>query len=464
MKNNRYSIDPEKVKKFIIDHRLAVSFYILSTFLMLFQHSMGWNWDFAVYSMNGEAFFHGGIYLEWLRPPLASFIMGFFQFFVSRRISEYLFILTVSILFFYSSKEVAETYNMDLNHLYPLTLTPAAILFATSHGTEMLGLSFAMLLFSDIKNYRGGLWLSLAFLSRYTYGILMPLVLLQRDWRKMLKTLAALTIPVSIWLFFNWIKTGNPLTSILNYLALNVLFRTISETLPLENLVLIALPSILMVLAFYRESVRRRVEFTSISKIFLTGFTALNLFIYFSSNLKPLRYLYPLVLPVGFVSAKITESADYRNLIYIFAVLNLVLGGAAVLERGIGHSEPFQDVSSRVNCMTESNSWAMINYAGTPSRPPLEVSATESSLNVNNSLERARNGYRIIDFGDKIFGELEESKRPPLIEERYNYKIYGYSDRCAEPEKVKTTYLERYSLEKEMELNLKTLTDLVKGR
>jgi len=62
---------------------LVLVAFVFSTGLMIFQHSRGWAWDFTVYSMIGEYIFHDGIYMEWLRPPVASTIMGLFQFVMS---------------------------------------------------------------------------------------------------------------------------------------------------------------------------------------------------------------------------------------------------------------------------------------------------------------------------------------------------------------------------------------------
>ncbi|MFB6115634.1 MAG: hypothetical protein ABEK04_05130, partial [Candidatus Nanohalobium sp.] len=202
-----------RLNRFLSENKALTVYWALITGLLLYQHSMGWNWDFLVYLMNGEYIFHSGNFMEWLRPPVVPFIMGLLQFVFSRTVSGYVFIALTSAAFLYAVHRFTKAYKLDKLVFYVLMLTPAAISFSTREGTEMLGMVFLLLFLADLDEAKSGIWLGLTVLTRYTYGFLLPLVLLQKNPKKITKTFiltGLVGLPLIVYSFFT---TGDPFTS-----------------------------------------------------------------------------------------------------------------------------------------------------------------------------------------------------------------------------------------------------------
>ena len=403
--------------------------FLVSTFIMILQHLSGWSWDFLVYSMNGEYMFAGGFFMEWLRPPLTSVLMGLPQIILPRSIAEILFIVAVSSFLLYASRRVAEQYDLDLTYFYLLLMTPVTIYFGTRNGTEMLSLALAMMFFAEIKNERSGAWLGLTFLARYNYGAIIPLTLVQRKPLKILKTLLISAVPVSLWLGYNYLVTGHPLTSFANFLGLNVLRRSASEPLNPLNFVIVGLPSALLLLLYAKKEFRDLVDTRSDAFLFLTGFTVLNSLIYISGGFKPIRYLYPLALPIAFYAARAAEELDVRHLVDLLSGAAIAAALILVFVNPLAPPGNFEAAAeSASGCMTESNVWPMISYAGTPSYP-VTYKPTEEKLS---------EGYRIVDYRNRVLGE---NSSLPVIDENDVYTVYGYEGRCREPVKADRTWI-----------------------
>ena len=90
-----------KIKEMIKNNFLIVILFIISTSFFIFQHYNMLSWDFSSYVLNAKYLFYNGTYFEVYRAPMASFLLGFFLLF--NNLSEYLYIIFVSSLFFYAN-------------------------------------------------------------------------------------------------------------------------------------------------------------------------------------------------------------------------------------------------------------------------------------------------------------------------------------------------------------------------
>jgi len=430
----------EGLEQFILQNKALTGYWIILTGILLYQHSLGWNWDFLVYLMNGEYIFHGGHFMEWLRPPIASVIMGSLQFIFSRPVSGYIYIFTVSMFFLYAAKRFSESEGLDLLVFAVLISTPAFIAFSTREGTEMLSLAFIMLFLTDLNGKKSGLWLGLSIFTRWTHAIMAPILLLQKNRKKILKTgliASAVSLP---WIIYSYSTTGDILASPVSFIALNVLLRGESSPPQLVHFAVITVPAILVLSLAVKDCVREKM--TSLVKenriswaiIYITGATGL---IYFLSDITHLRYLYPLVLPVAFFGTKILKDLETEKLIYGFMAMNLVFGLSFATSTGFESSRPYQDASENIECMVESDSWVPLNYAGLKAQSPVDSNVTR---------ERIRKGWRILDFtGELVDNEIEKTSGK-LIRDMGTYKIYGNPEKCAEPQSVDTTRIDEYNL------------------
>jgi hypothetical protein len=411
---------------------LVLLTFLISTGLIFFQHSQGWSWDFNVYSLIGSYIFHDGIYMEWLRPPLASTLMGLLQYLTPRKIAEYIFIAINSSAFLLASRELAESFEVDFKSFYVFLLTPAAIFFATMAGTEMLTMAFVMMFLAEFERPRSGIWLGLSFLTRYNFAVIIPLVLLQRKPEKIVKTGLISGLTLMPWLAYNFFMTGNPLTSFGNFLMLNVFLRYAATPLDPQNLFIITLPAAAVLMAYLKPEIREKVDLTRQDSLML-GFAALTGLSYFTADYRSLRYLYPMILPVAFYAARARRHIDSERILYAFVAVNLIGGAIWVSQADLTPSGKYMEAADAVEeCMAESESWVMTNYAGAPTKP---VSSTEITF------QRLEEGYRSISFKSDEYRNISA----PVIYETERFTIYGYQGLCKKPVKADETYLSGFN-------------------
>jgi len=413
--------------------------FAVATSIMVLQHLSGWSWDFLVYSMNGEYMFSNGMFMEWLRPPLASVLIGIPQLIVSRAAAEIIFILTVSVLMLYSSYRVSEEYNLSFEYFYLLLMMPATIYYGTVNGTEMLSLAFAMLFFAELNKSRTGIWLGLTFLTRYNYGAIIPLTLVQRDLKKSIKTILISSVPVALWLSYNYFQTGHFLKSFADYLGLNILRRSAHDPLNPINFILIGLPVSITLLLYFKKNYREKISLMSDETLFMAVFVLINSILYVVSGLKPLRYLYPLVLPIAFYSTKALQEFEKLSFkeytldadmgVNILSVISLILAGILILQNPLPTPSNFEMAAESADgCMVESNVWPMISYAGTPA----------ISITYRDREKIISEGYRIIDYTNSAY---DNSSDLPIIESNELFTVYGNETLCKEPELADRSWL-----------------------
>ncbi|MDY6770996.1 MAG: hypothetical protein SV186_03510 [Candidatus Nanohaloarchaea archaeon] len=421
------------------DRPAVTAMFAGSTLLMLWLHAQGWNWDFMVYSMNAGYLFHGGSYIEWYRPPVAATIIGLLRFIVPRRPAEFIYIVLVSTFLLHTTKQVAERYEIDLTKLYLLLLSPFIILHGTLNGTEMLGLAFAMLFIADLSRPRAGLWLGLAFLTRYTYVFLLPLVLFQRWPKKIVATYLISAVPVAAWFGHNWLVLGDPFASIANSVALNVRLRHISNPFNPVHIVLITGLSGLFIAAALvrRKASWKQPNATTTAMIAFAGLTILS---YARTPVKPVRYLYPLAFPAAFFAAEAWDRLSVaQGIVTVVLAVNLLGAGVLVSGQYMADPAPYRRAAAATDdCMTASNLWPHMSYAGQVSTPAHDLERTKQQI---------RNGERIVLFrnvetppfitNETVLESLPAVERTPV------YVILGNSSLCREPTRYNTTYFER---------------------
>src|SRR3989344_5483964 len=96
-----------KLKEFILNNILLTILFLISTIFFISQHYLDLSWDFSAYVINAKFFFYGGDYYEVYRAPLISIFLGIFL--ILSKFGEYLYILFVCVLFFYSNIRLSKT-------------------------------------------------------------------------------------------------------------------------------------------------------------------------------------------------------------------------------------------------------------------------------------------------------------------------------------------------------------------
>ena len=426
-------------KEFISENKALSIYWIFLTGILIYQHSLGWNWDFLVYLMNGEYIFHGGSFMEWLRPPFAPVMMGLLQFVFSRTVSGYIFILMASGFFLYTAKRFSETQDIDLTVFLTLVSGPAFIALSTREGTEMLALAFALLFLADLDRTRSGLWLGFSILTRWTQAVMIPLMVLQKKYEKILKTGLIFTLAFIPWMVYSFIITGDPLASPISFISLNIILRKATTPLQPLHFLVISFPTLLILGLGLKTSVREKIVTTvrkekmSWALIYIAGAYSV---IYFISGITHLRYLYPLVLPLAFFGARAWETVEHEKLIYGFMAVNLLGGFFMATSTGFESPRPYQEAAEDIDCMAESDSWAPLNYAGLNAESPVNLDVTR---------ERIREGWRVLDFTGDLVNSSELSSGE-LIRDMGSYRVYGIPGRCAQPRDVDGTRIDEYNI------------------
>lgn len=396
----------KKIFEFMKEYKFVLILFILSTGFFLWQHAMYISWDFSAYVLNAKYLFADGQYFEILRPPMMPFILGIFSF-AGWKASEFIFIFLVSLLFAYSSVRLAKNAKMNPSLFYALSLGIYVLTYGLVNGTELLFLLFLQLFVSLLieRKAASGLFLGLSALSRYTALGLFPLLLLHLNLKKIIRSLLLFGGTISLWLLYNFLKTGNFLTSIADQYANNILYRDyiiqpfrISHIISVQN---ILIPFFILGLSLVLWKISKDVYFAinqkekkrNISRFvdnLRLELIMIFLFLFFVQSyagtpVKHERYLFGLVIPTVYFSCfgimwiiekipRLKKEKKGNNILgisalLIFVINIIILFNTSPLE---DHDPPGKYISSidkleelnMSDCAVMSNSWVKLNYYG----------------------------------------------------------------------------------------------------
>ncbi len=447
-------------------------FYLLlafSTSFFVYQHSTGISWDFSAYVLNAKYIFSSGIYFEWARPPLAPLMIGAFSIF-GWAAAEYAYIIFVSLLFAYSSVLFAKHAGIDKTLYYMLALTPFALNFGLSIGTELLQLALLQLSLAWLHSSRFGVFVSLLSLSHYSKIVYTFLAFFKKDAKKIIATLAIVLAFFAPWLLANYLLTGDALTSIADQYALSVKFRdymkipaSIDDVTAVGGYYLLLLP--LGMYAARRKLLEEAlhlkkaigivykpiaypsmdVKQTSITlgakpleekNLVILAVLLISLLTYVLIPHKEARYLFTMTLPLAYFSClAVGKLRMWREIALLIVAMNatLALANFTPLES----AGRFTSVQAD-NCMLSSNAWVYLDYFGKNAEPYPGKQFV---------LDEIESGNRIILFKGlpepDYLSDRKFMDSLPKITENENYVILGNASRCAPLQKVDVTYLEQ---------------------
>ena len=383
-----------KLKEFILNNILLTILFLISTIFFISQHYLDLSWDFSAYVINAKFFFYGGDYYEVYRAPLISIFLGIFL--ILSKFGEYLYILFVCVLFFYSNIRLSKTlyekyfykYNIEKRFFvflfYFFSLNPFLLYHGLIIGTELLGLAFfELFLAAYIKNKNSGHYLGLAFLSRYNLLFFSVLLLFNKNYKKIIKNILLMFIIILPWLVYNYIVWGNFFTSIVDSYFLNVYnrisisepFNFLSLILPINWFLPFLIVGILYVLFEFFKLKKRRFSDNKIILLFIFIYILVFLDCY-NTPFKISRYMFNMTLPIAFFSTigMIYLLNKFKNkmniiltiLMIAFIVSTFILFYGFFLNR---HSqEKFAEAGSAIKslglleCKVVSPIWVPVNY------------------------------------------------------------------------------------------------------
>lgn len=391
----------------------------------LFQHARVVSWDFMAYTLNARYFLGLQNYFEWLRPPLAPLLLT---------LGGYFFVVFVSALHLFSCFKLCRRFKMDVLSFYILSLTPYFFVKGLSIGTELLTLALLQLMLAYLEE--GGFFLGLAFLTRYPNLVFAPIFLFLRDWRKIAVNVLLFFLIISPWFVYNYVHTGNALTSILDVYAKEIKVASYRAAPFFWGDFFIA-AWYLVPLAVFGLFKRKwnKTDFLMLVFFLLCTFSYT-----FTASKFP-RYLFYIILPLAYFSQQFLKRAKFGNYLLI-AILLFNIGFAcwdSYNVRPAGENVFAKAISFLPdNCMVASNAWPQLNYYGRPSAP----------LNQNLLSYDFWDGYRVVFFFNMSSYEQDYDfsraflKSYPVIHEDTDFIIIGNLNLCKKQVPLNKTYLE----------------------
>ncbi len=468
-----------KFKKINLDYEIFFVFilFLISTIYFFLQHYYSISWDFQSYALNAKYLFSNGTYFEALRPPIMPVILGLLSFIFGWTLSEYVFILLVSLGFAYCSYKLAKLLKLNPVLFYTLSLSPYVLKFGLINGTELISIVFLELglIFLIKENYYSGLFLALSALSRYTGLVFFPILFLHKRFKNIFLSLFLFGLSFVPWFIYNYYKFGNFFMSIADQYANNILYRSyinqpfnIGHFLELGILYyVLAFFGILicfyMIIIYIREGNLRLfgIHDTILKyriQLIMVGLFLYTIYSYINIPIKGSRYLFLLVLPLAYFSCifieyilnylKLRFGLVKRKVIFIFVIIFFNFLYFIVNNPNIKYSssDVYLDAIDNIeslgygNCSLLSNGWVMLNYYG---------KSCDFFPSKDLVSKRIEEGHKILIFYDITEPDYSNNRSflfsNNVLYESDEYVILGREDICLEEQIYDITYVEGVS-------------------
>jgi len=402
-----------------------LALFVLVTSFFIFQHYRVISWDFMSYSLNAKYLLGNGSYFEWLRPPLTPILM---------MAGEITFIIIVSSLFLFSSIKLAKKFKINPLMYYVLATTPYVFIKGVSVGTELLTLSLIQLTLTYLE--WGGVFLALAFLTRYPSIIFTPLVVFTKNWKTVLKNAIIFMLIAGIWFGYNYVETGNVFTSILDVYAKEIKSAEYRDT-PFNFLDFFIVAWYLVPLGII-GMFKRKYEKNDYLMIALFALTVIG---YATTASKFPRYLFCIIPPLAYFTTGLVNRLKIgKKIMLAILIFNLCFASWQIYCLRNPTENIFEKAiaQSPADCVVVTNAWPQMNYYG---KPALALHKDLISI-------RYSEGYPIVFFHN-ISSYVEDYAYSQQLIERYN-TIYTDKDitiiknkgDCKKTAKLDQTYLE----------------------
>jgi len=298
------------------------------------------------------------------------------------------------------------------------------------------------------KRY-SGIFLGIACLARYNFVIFAPLLLVNRNPKKIAMNILLFVLPFLPWFLYNFYTTGNMFTSLVDSYALNVKFRYYF-TQPFSYMhLLTAITFLLPVFVYGIFKTFKSIHFKKMEKekynILMLAIVVLSVYLYISTFSKELRYLFPLALPVAYFSYRGFDSLRKKPkflLLIIIVALNLALFAYMNISANYESKDKYVNAINVLrtngieNCSLMSNAWPLINYLNVPSEPFPRKELVQQSIDEGNFI------LFFYSIGDPEWGQnrtfLEQYK---TVYENREFIILGNASKCIPQEKINQSYL-----------------------
>lgn len=395
----------EKSANFIYKERkilivaVLVSFFIFAALEFFFLR----DWDMLVRILNADYLFHDGYYFEPERALLESVIIGLFSYpFGSYAV--YAFIAVTIFLFAFSLKEFASAFKSDFYLTLLLLMSPFIIFYGIKNGSDLFVMSFIILFVVYVKKKSplSGLFMGLAFLSKYYAILFIPILLfmLRKNRKDITHFFLAILILIATlipYFVYNFIEFGNFIfTFAMAFLDFTV---EVSNSMPfvyagLEELVV---PVIAIAVLFITWKSRKIKKVLSLNIYILLVGLVISGYIYYASNwlmvggLGTFRFALPLLIFSSLILSSFLKKQDILWLVPFFVIsliIAILIMEPMIPQTGTGEFKAaisdFSSVYNTTNCTVSSNFWVELDYYGLPAESGINYSSNYSGTPIVN--------------------------------------------------------------------------------
>lgn len=422
------------LNKFLYRHRyyIIAAYFILSVTFFSIQFDLLRNWDMLVRILNSNYLFHNEGYFENQRALLESFIIGAFSF-IFGSYSVFAFITFFTFLFFLSVYFFSKSFGVEYTILLGILLNPFFLFYAIKNGSELPMYTFIIFFvsFVKIKKPIAGVFLALAFVSKYDSLLMLPLALFLID-KKYIESVKRITLFIIFTLLaltpffaYNIILYHDPIFTFLASFAKNA--PSISSfSVPAYNYfyygfyeLLAILPIIGIVVLFNKKILqtvkRNKKEFAMLSLLaflsFLIYFFASGLYVH---GLGYYRFFLLVTVSITLVISLLTKK-EMLLLTVIFFAVSLLIAYHILLSQNFNAHTISNEVNAakqlllqkygKTNCTVQSNDWVYLDYYGISATYIRGLNYSQypiisfDKLSGNYSLQNKSNGIYLYTYG-----------------------------------------------------------------
>ncbi len=443
----------KEANNFLYKYRyyIIASYLVLSVLFFFIQFDLLKNWDMLVRILNSNYLFHNGDYFENQRALLESFIIGIFSF-VFGKYSVYAFIAFFTVIFFISVYIFSKAFKLEYVILLGILLNPFFLFYSIKNGSELPMYSFLILLISFIKLKKpiAGVFMALAFVSKYDSILFLPMALFLID-KKLIPSVKRILI-----------FAGIALLALLPFFLYNIIlyhdflftfFMSLHENSPsltstgISNAkytyqgfyeLISLIPLVVLILVFKRGIIkdiqRKKREIAIISVL-----SALSLFLYFFASglyvngLGYYRFFLLVTLSLTLLLSLLTKK-EMLLFTVLFFIVSIIIAYHFLFSQNFNINTLNKEMAAAkqlliqkygtTNCTVQSNNWVYLNYYGISATyirgqnysqyPVISI----GNINENYTLEDEINGVYLYTYG------LSKSKciYTPVIDLKYGVK------------------------------------------
>ena len=383
----------DSITAFLYKYRyyIVTAYFVLSVIFFFVQFDLLKNWDMLVRILDSNYLFHNGGYFEPQRALLESFIIGLLSF-VFGGYSVFAFIVFFTFVFFLSVYFFSKSFGVGYVILLGILLNPFFLFYAIKNGSELPMYSFIIFFISFVKLKKpiAGIFLALAFVSKYDSVFMIPIALFLID-KKYFESAKRIALFIAFTLLaltpffaYNVILYHDPMFTFFMSLAENApsisSFHITNHSYFYQGFyeLLSLLPIIAFILFFNRNVIKTiKKKKREISILSLLSILAFMIYVFasglYSSGTGYYRFFLFVTISLTLLISLLTKKEMLLLTVVFFAVSLIIayhflfssnFSITALNNQISGAKQLLLQKYGTTNCTVQSNNWVYLDYYG----------------------------------------------------------------------------------------------------